>query len=211
MTVGQDGMPAGASGAWGSAGATRAPVLLIDGRSGSGKTSLAAAVAGALTDSTVVHMDDLYPGWDGLDEGSVLLTESVLRPLSAGLPAVWRRWDWHRSERAEAHVVDPSIPLVVEGCGALSRASARLAASSIWLDAPPPMREGRLSRRDGTVEWWPAWTVQEDAFIARERPDALADVVLDGGAASEEVLARALEALSAGVHGVTWDRWLAAR
>ena len=38
-------------------------ILLIDGRSGSGKSELATAIAAA-TGSQVVRLDDLYPGWD---------------------------------------------------------------------------------------------------------------------------------------------------
>ena len=44
-------------------GATR--LIAIDGPSGAGKTTLARDVAAVLAAPTI-HMDDLYPGWDGL-------------------------------------------------------------------------------------------------------------------------------------------------
>jgi pantothenate kinase-related protein Tda10 len=65
------------------AGTTR--VVAIDGPAGSGKTTLAARLAGRLR-SPVVHMDDLYPGWDGLAEAPLRLYEWVLQPLAAGRP-----------------------------------------------------------------------------------------------------------------------------
>ena len=55
-------------------------VVLIDGRSGSGKTSLAADVAESLG-AAVLHLEDLYPGWDGLGAGSRAVA-SALAELS---------------------------------------------------------------------------------------------------------------------------------
>ena len=44
----------------------RVPVVTIDGYSGSGKSTLAAALARLLPGWQVLHLDDWYPGWDGL-------------------------------------------------------------------------------------------------------------------------------------------------
>lgn len=44
-------------------------ILLIDGHSGSGKTTFAARVHGALG-WPVIHLEDVYPGWDGLAAAS---------------------------------------------------------------------------------------------------------------------------------------------
>ena len=97
---------------------------LLDGRSGSGKTVLADALATELG-GTVVHMDDLYPGWGGLDAGSAYALEHIVLPLSRGEAAEWRRWDWAASARAEQHRLPAGSAVVLEGCGALSRAAAR--------------------------------------------------------------------------------------
>lgn len=42
------------------------PVVLIDGRSGAGKTTLANTLICHHADWQLVHADDLYPGWSGL-------------------------------------------------------------------------------------------------------------------------------------------------
>ena len=78
-------------------------IWLLDGRSGSGKTVLADALAAELG-GAVVHMDDLYPGWGGLEEGSAYALERIVRPLARGEDAVWRRWDWAADARAEARL-----------------------------------------------------------------------------------------------------------
>jgi adenylylsulfate kinase-like enzyme len=58
-------------------------VIAVDGRSGSGKTSLAARLRSALH-APVVTLEDLYGGWDGLERGIDLLVSEVLEPLAAG-------------------------------------------------------------------------------------------------------------------------------
>ena len=59
----------------------RVVIVALDGRSGSGKTLLGTAVAASLA-CPVVHLDALYPGWDGLQGGVDLLTTHVLEPLA---------------------------------------------------------------------------------------------------------------------------------
>ncbi|QCR19024.1 hypothetical protein [Agrococcus sp. SGAir0287] len=149
---------------------------LLDGRSGSGKTVLADALAAELG-GVVVHMDDLYPGWDGLDAGSRYALERILAPLARGEDAVWRRWDWAAHARAEEHRLPAGSALVLEGCGALSRASAPLAERALWLDCDEPTRRARALARDGVDDWWERWRAQEDAFYAREGSRGLATEV----------------------------------
>ena len=74
-----------------------AVVVAIDGPSGSGKTTLAKGVADALEGLgtvEVVHMDLIFPGWDGLAEGIEMLSRRVLAPLATGRPAHHPVWDW---------------------------------------------------------------------------------------------------------------------
>lgn len=151
-------------------------IWLLDGRSGSGKTVLADALAAELG-GVVVHMDDLYPGWDGLEAGSAYALERIVLPLSRGEDAVWRRWDWAADARAEQHRLAAGSALVLEGCGALSRAAARVAERAIWLECDERTRRARALDRDGVDDWWEGWRLQEDAFYAREASPALATEV----------------------------------
>ena len=86
------------------AGATR--VVAIDGRSGAGKTSLAAALASQLG-APVVSLEGLYGGWDGLEHGIVLLVSEVLEPLAAGQAARVPRYDWVAQEWADPVLLEP--------------------------------------------------------------------------------------------------------
>ncbi|WP_368496745.1 AAA family ATPase [Herbiconiux sp. A18JL235] len=158
-------------------------VILIDGPSGSGKTALAqrllAEWAGA-DRPTLVHLDDIYPGWDGLDAASAHVAEHLLRPLRAGRPARWQRWDWAADRPAEWVDVDPAHPLVVEGCGALSAENAALADLRVWVETDDDERKRRALARDGELyaREWDRWERQWRQFVARENPRERATVVV---------------------------------
>lgn len=141
--------------------------MLIDGRSGSGKTELACDFAGA----QIVHLDDVYPGWDGLDAASA----AVPGILTTGR---WRAWDWRTSSPGPWHELDLTEPIVVEGVGAISRASRPLADRAIWLEVDEPTRRRRaLHREPAFAVHWDRWAAQEESFIAREDPRGLASEV----------------------------------
>lgn len=163
--------------------ALRAPraVVLVDGRSGSGKTTFAAALA-AEAGVRLLRLDDVYPGWDGMAAASRILVDAVLVPRRSGAPGRWRQWDWPADRPDGAGVVPANGPLVVEGCGALTRASARFATLSVWLELRPEERRRRALDRDGEAfrPHWDRWAAQEARAIAHEDPRRLADVTVDG-------------------------------
>jgi uridine kinase len=153
-------------------------VLLIDGRSGSGKTELATAIVEAWPEAQLVRLDNIYPGWNGLETGSRYITDFVLDgPLRR-----WQRWDWAAGARAEWHDVDPERPIVVEGVGALSRANRERADYGIWVETDTSTRKRRAIARDGGMfaPHWDAWAAQEQVFIDREHPAQLADTIVFG-------------------------------
>ena len=150
------------------------PVILIDGRSGSGKSSLARELAPAL-DAQLVRLDDLYMGWEGLEATSGRIRTDIL------LANRWQRWDWDLDAPAEWHELDPDRALIVEGSGALSRANRELATLGVWVKLDDSTRKVRALARDGTdyEAHWDVWSAQEERLISRERPDLFADIVID--------------------------------
>lgn len=163
-------------------GATN-PAVVIDGRSGAGKSSLARRLVASWPGRgrvQLVALDDVYPGWDGLAAGAEYARETILRPHARGIVGVWQRWDWDADARAEAHAVDPSLPLIVEGAGLLTPEVARLADVSVWVEAPTASRRTRALDRDGDTyrPHWDRWARQEDAHIAQHDPASIARVVV---------------------------------
>ncbi|WP_456845963.1 uridine kinase family protein [Cellulomonas sp. P5_C6] len=158
-------------------------VVCVDGPAGSGKTTAAAAIAAAAgPTAAVLHLDDLYEGWSGL-EGSLWprLSAQVLEPLRRGRPGRYQRYDWPIGAFAEW--VDVPVPgvLVLEGCGSARRAADGIAVLRVWVEAPADLRLERGLRRDGADarEQWLGWMVDETAHFARERTRERADVRLD--------------------------------
>lgn len=130
-----------------------------------------------LPGSQLVRLDDIYPGWGGLEAGSRHVRDFILSASPR-----WQRWDWEDGTPAEWHVLDPSRPIIVEGCGALSRANRALAHYGIWVELDEPIRKARALARDGEAyaPHWDEWAAQEAAFIEREKPQELADQVVEG-------------------------------
>lgn len=160
------------------------PVVLIDGPSGAGKSRLADAVVVAWRGANVelVRMDDMYPGWEGLAAASAHLREDLLEPLRSAGTGRWRGWDWAASAPAAWHSVAGGHPLVVEGCGCLTRATAPLADLRVWLGADDDVRKRRALERDagGFDAHWDLWQRQWEQLVSRESPRTLADLVFDG-------------------------------
>jgi uridine kinase len=159
------------------AGRTR--VVAIDGRSGAGKTSLAAALRDQLQ-APVVSLEDLYGGWDGLERGIDLLVASVFEPLAAGEAARVPQYDWVAGEWAAPVVMQPPSVLIVEGVGAGARRAASFESLLVWLEVPASARKRRALDRDGETfaPYWVQWAAQEDLMLTRERTPDRADVII---------------------------------
>lgn len=160
----------------------RTPTVLIDGRSGAGKTSLARLVAERVSGAHIIRLDDMYPGWFGLQAARTQLITHLLGPRAAARPARWQRWNWAEGVAAEWVEVDPAAPLIVDGVGAIGARSCDLVELAVWIELDAKSRKRRALVRDGEVfaRHWDDWAAQEDAMIAEENPTSLADVIVDG-------------------------------
>jgi len=167
-------------------GATQ--VIAIDGRSGSGKSTLAQAIAAQLG-GVIVGLEDLYGGWDGLEQGVSLLASAVLRPFSEGRSASVPRYDWLAQTWALPRTLEPPPLLLIEGAGAGARALAGHTNVLVWLDLGTEDRRDRaLARVYGELygPHWQRWALQEDAFYEREAPRERADLVIDAAQTAAE-------------------------
>jgi uridine kinase len=156
-------------------------LVCVDGPAGSGKTTLAAAIAELVAGARVVHMDDLYAGWSGLEDVDLQLA-GLLRPLGEGRAGTYQRYDWPTGRFAESVVVAPGPMLVLEGVGSGAADLADLVTVLVWVEAPHDVRMARGIERDGDAfaPHWEQWARDEAALFARERTRERADVVVDG-------------------------------
>lgn len=163
-------------------------ILLIDGRAGSGKTTLAGKF-GRILGWPVIHLEDAYPGWGGLAAASDKVASSILNPQLSSAERGFRRWDWYADSFAEWVETPESPSLIIEGCGALSPANLEAAASlgdgqvwGVWVETPTHERFRRAIARDNHFRsHWAMWAQQEDLHIATHNPRALAEWVIRNG------------------------------
>ena len=169
-----------------SLGAVR--LVCIDGPAGSGKTTLAGRLAGALGDTAaLVHFDELYAGWT-LTGALGRLRAGVLGPLSGGGSGAYHPYDW-AARRFAARVVPVPVRevLLVEGCGSSPRLLDPWTTLRIWVEAPADLRLARGLARDGwhLEPQWRRWLQTESAEFEREGTRDRADVRVDGSTARD--------------------------
>lgn len=154
-------------------------LVCVDGPAGAGKTTLASGIAALDPAARVIHMDDLYEGWDGLPAVDAQL-DGLLRPLAEGRAGCYRRYDWHDGAFAETVTVAPVDLLVVEGVGSGARRVSDLVTVLVWVDAAYEVRMRRGIERDGEAfaPHWEAWAAAEMEHFAREDTRARADLVI---------------------------------
>lgn len=158
------------------------PIVLIDGPSGAGKSSLADAVCAAWPGGApaLVRLDDVYPGWNGLERASVDLARTLLPPVRRGAVGRWRRWDWARDRPGALEHVRPGGPVIVEGCGAFGADGSGAGTLRVWVEASDALRKRRALGRDGGRydPFWELWDRQWRRYVRRTAPERRADLRL---------------------------------
>ena len=159
------------------------PIILIDGRAGSGKSTFAEQLQQQLfrdgeSAPRVIHMDNIFEGWDGLALGSDYMVRFILQPLARRETASWQDWSWVKNQRSSWREFSGGTPLIVEGCGSLTERSKEHADISIWLEASEETRRERWIQRERHLEKFDFWAAQELDFYAREKSQSLADLVI---------------------------------
>lgn len=164
----------------------RPVILAIDGRSNSGKTSLAARIADAVPAAVVIHTDDI--AWRHSRFGwADLLVDGILVPVHQRRAVSYRPPRWVEHGRDGSLDVPAGCPLlIIEGDGAGRREVGHLIDVLIWVQADERAAERRALARIGkpgeapTITFHREWMAEEVPFNAAQRTWERADIIVCG-------------------------------
>ena len=159
-------------------------LLAIDGRSSSGKSTLARRIADVTPRSAVVHIDDLA-WWHSPLAWDDLLIEGVIAPLRRGERVDYRPPAWDVRGR-QGSVTVPAGPefVVIEGVGAGRSTLAPFFDAIVWVQSDIAVMAKRDASRvtAGEIDrkGYENWMAEEIRFQASERTWDRADAVVSG-------------------------------
>jgi len=184
-------------------------VVAIDGRSGSGKSTVAKAVAQAIG-AVIVPCDHFFAAsvsnaeWDRRtpEERAAdaidwrRLKREAIEPLRMGRPARWYAFDFLAGPRGDGTYplqgtpteLDPKPVVLLDGAYSARPELADVLDLSVLVEAAPTTRQARLEAREAADflrQWHARWDLAEEYYFRHVRPPSAFDVVLrtDGVAA----------------------------
>lgn len=171
-------------------------VVALDGRSGVGKSTLAAWLATRLG-AAVVSGDDFYAGgsdaaWANLAPADRAehcidwrrLRMEALEPLCAGRPAVWHPFDFATGTGLSAHTEtrEPAAVVVLDGVYSARPELRNLVDLAVLVAlADDGLRRRRLLVREGEAfmaAWHALWDAAEDHYFTRVCPPESFDLIV---------------------------------
>ena len=177
------------------ASARGTPLLVgLDGRSGTGKSTLAASVALAVG-GAAINVDDFSTGENERDARPVeivvdgaldwqRLRREALEPLLAGTTASWHPFDFVARSGLSPRVntCSPAPVIILDGLYSTRPELTDLLGLRILVEAPENLRARRLAAREGDDfmrVWQPIWNAREDYYFSIVRPRAAFDLVVE--------------------------------
>ena len=161
-------------------------IIAIDGRCGSGKTTLANALSEKLA-CPVVHMDHFFlpremQTAENLARGNVdfvRFQEEVLSHL--GEEFSYRVWNCKEQALGKRITIPKARHVIVEGSFSLHPDFGRYFDYGIFLTVSKDEQIKRLTEREGDVSvFLSRWIPLEEAYFAKYSVKDRADIVIDG-------------------------------
>lgn len=173
------------------------PILVaLDGRSGTGKSTLAKKIAERLG-GVEITADDFWVGgsneeWDKKSKKEKAeqaidwkrIRTEVLEPLLAGKPATWYPFDWKAGHGLSQTPLqsDPKPLIVLDGAYSARPELQDIIDFSILVEVPDDTkRRTRLIGREGEEymnDWHSRWDIAEDYYFTEVRPRESFDIVI---------------------------------
>jgi uridine kinase len=177
-------------------------VVAIDGRSGSGKSTVAQALAPDIN-AAIVPDDDFFAAnvsdieWDTRTPEQRAaeaidwrrLKREAIEPLRAGRPALWYALNLQAGPRSDGTfslqealtVLDPRPVVLLDGAYSARPELADVLDVRVPVEAVPYTRQARLEEREAPDilrRWHARWDAAEQHYFTRVRPPTAFDVVI---------------------------------
>lgn len=149
----------------------RNPVICIEGRAASGKTTAAELLAPVIG-AQVIHMDDFFlpPALrtaeryaeDGGNVHYERFRDEVIRGIERGEPFTYRVFDCGKMDYTDVRTIDPAFPIMIEGAYSMHPYFGDACDLRIFSDIDPALQRARILSRNGEAmlrrfetEWIP--------------------------------------------------------
>ncbi len=159
-------------------------LVAIDGRAGAGKTTLATKLAREWSNKNsvaIIHMDDLYNGWDdALSESLTYSLQDIVRRHLSGELIEYKKYNWITQQFDEVEIIEPVDILILEGVGAGQKSVRDAGASLYWLDIEPDVGITRVLNRDGhhIADEMARWMVRQELHFLSDKTRENAEHIL---------------------------------
>ncbi len=150
-------------------------LIAIDGRAGAGKTTLAARFLEDLSikeSVAVIHMDDLYAGWnDALGASLTRTLESIVNAHQSHSTFEIQIFNWNSMRFDSTRLIEPVNVLILEGVGAGQKTVRDAGAILYWLDIEPDVGIERVLKRDGNhiAEQMKQWQIDQEIHFLSDK------------------------------------------
>ena len=170
---------------------TRPLVLALDGRCGSGKTTLANTLARQFPASITLHTDDFYlpptqriRGWERTPCANMdldRLRDEALRPAYEGQPVQYRAYSCREGAYLPARELAAQPLVILEGSYSHHPLLTGYETLRVFLTCAKEEQTRRLQAREGAR--YPAfaqrWIPLEEGYFAKYSIEESADLILD--------------------------------
>ena len=159
-------------------------LITIDGPAGSGKTTLAISLSKLFNDCPIIHMDEIYEGWQSAltTKTSQDLVNWIINPLLEQSVIVFNKYDWALGKRLGQVVINYPKVLIIEGVGSSVIEVSKYACLKLWIEVPPEIGINRVLDRDGQdiQAQMESWQTQEKNYFIENKTKENSDIWIDG-------------------------------
>ena len=170
---------------------TKPLVLALDGRCGSGKTTLADRLARQFPASIVLHTDDFYlppaqrvRGWEKTPCANmdlIRLRDEALRPAYEGQPVLYRAYFCRAGAYQPVQELAPQPLVILEGSYSHHPLLAGYETLQVFVTCSREEQTRRLQAREGEryANFAARWIPLEEGYFAQYRIEEMADLAVD--------------------------------